>query len=367
MPDSNPVSVTRWHGGIPRRPTSTLVPRRAGKLEVAFSSVNDATATTATRHNLASRSSTGLVGARCSEVLTCAPRSTVGRRLIFFVHMPRFSIIISTFNRPHLLSEAVASVQRQRETDWECIVVNDGGVPPEIPSDPRIRCVTQANAGPAAARNHGVALTSADVLCFLDDDDVFTPERLDIATAGLRSAPMSLCGRGVIGETVRPSPVDAIGYIYDTVLDWTNPHMGQVALRKDSWVPQDESYEAAEDLEWWLRISKGMPIHRSGRVGWLARKHDGPRGRVGVQQRLASSQRLLLDHAEYFAAHPRATAFRHFRMGIMHASIGDTAQARVALLRSLAFRHDARFVARVLRQLLATFRARNHAASDTEA
>lgn len=93
-----------------------------------------------------------------------------------------------------MLCDALMSIQAQTVTDWECLVVVDGGDPPPIPCDERIRIeVRAANGGAGAARNTGIARSSGAYVTFLDDDDTWLPERLELAAEALDRAPVSVC------------------------------------------------------------------------------------------------------------------------------------------------------------------------------
>src|ERR1700687_1956433 len=98
---------------------------------------------------------------------------------------PRVSVVIPTYNRAGLLPAAVASLLAQTMSDLEVIVVDDGStddtaaaVQPFL-TDSRVRYVTQTNQGRSAARNHGAQLAQADLLGFLDSDDVQLPGALE--------------------------------------------------------------------------------------------------------------------------------------------------------------------------------------------
>ena len=96
------------------------------------------------------------------------------------------AVIIPTCGRPHLLARALSSVVAQSFRAWECVVVND--LPAARTSvetlllrfgDARIRARhNAANQGAAAARNAGIACTTAPYLAFLDDDDYWLPDHL---------------------------------------------------------------------------------------------------------------------------------------------------------------------------------------------
>ncbi|MBI4259617.1 MAG: glycosyltransferase family 2 protein, partial [Actinobacteria bacterium] len=104
------------------------------------------------------------------------------------VATPLFSVIVPTHGRPAYLAEALASVAAQTIEDWEAVVVDDASPEPvEVPDDPRFRLVRRdENGGPGAARNSGLAAATGRYIAFLDDDDLFTPDRLEVALEGLQ-------------------------------------------------------------------------------------------------------------------------------------------------------------------------------------
>lgn len=93
------------------------------------------------------------------------------------------SVVMPLFNKEREVLRAINSVIGQVFDDFELIVVDDGSTDsgPKIVSscsDPRIRMVSQANAGVSAARNLGVELARAGLIAFLDADDEWRPEFL---------------------------------------------------------------------------------------------------------------------------------------------------------------------------------------------
>jgi glycosyltransferase involved in cell wall biosynthesis len=111
------------------------------------------------------------------------------------VNEPLFSIIVPAYGRPQLLAEALGSVLAQTIQDFECIVVDDASPSPvDVPDDPRIRLVRrEMNGGLPAARNTGLQHASGRYVVFLDDDDLFTPERLSLGLDVLDQSPLSIC------------------------------------------------------------------------------------------------------------------------------------------------------------------------------
>lgn len=96
------------------------------------------------------------------------------------------SIILCTYNRASLLTNAIRSVQEQTYRDWELIIIDDGSTDKTKPlvrkfqsKDKRIIYHFQTNKGLAKARNEGIKQSTGDYLCFVDSDDELAPMHLE--------------------------------------------------------------------------------------------------------------------------------------------------------------------------------------------
>ena len=98
--------------------------------------------------------------------------------------MSRVSVVIPTYNRARWLPETVASALNQSHRPLEVLIIDDGSTDdtPEVCASfaPPVRYFRQANAGVSAARNHGVQRAHGDWIAFLDSDDLWTREKLEI-------------------------------------------------------------------------------------------------------------------------------------------------------------------------------------------
>ncbi len=95
--------------------------------------------------------------------------------------MLRVSVVIPAFNREAYLAEAIESAQSQLAPGDEIIVIDDGSIDHtrDVANQfPRALCVSQANAGIAAARNAGIELAQGELIAFLDSDDLWLPGKL---------------------------------------------------------------------------------------------------------------------------------------------------------------------------------------------
>ena len=103
------------------------------------------------------------------------------------------SCIIPAFNHEAYIREAIDSVLAQTRPVPEIVVVDDGSTDATASVvrsyGPRVRYVWQENAGPAAARNRGLAEASGHLFAFLDADDLWLPERMERQLAPLEADP----------------------------------------------------------------------------------------------------------------------------------------------------------------------------------
>jgi len=106
---------------------------------------------------------------------------------------PSVSVVIPTYNRARFLPAAVASVRAQTAPCAEIVIVDDGSrddtAAVVAALGEGIVYVRQANAGPAAARNHGIRVARGDWLAFLDTDDRWLPTKLERQLAVLQRHP----------------------------------------------------------------------------------------------------------------------------------------------------------------------------------
>lgn len=140
---------------------------------------------------------------------------------------PRYSIIVPTYNRATTVENTLASCFAQSYENFEVVVVDDGSTDNTVDvlrriQDPRLVVVTQENAGPAAARNHGMRTARGDYIAFLDSDDVWYPDFLQQAEDAYSVNPEQLLygqiivDRGVGRYWVKPDVAIAEGEsIYD--------------------------------------------------------------------------------------------------------------------------------------------------------
>ncbi len=108
--------------------------------------------------------------------------------------MPEVSIIITVYNLATYLEEAIRSVLNQTYQDMEIIVVDDGSTDNTRElvmnfANPKINYIFQKNRGAGAARNTGIRASTGRYIAFLDADDVWLPQKLELQLKVIESSP----------------------------------------------------------------------------------------------------------------------------------------------------------------------------------
>lgn len=116
---------------------------------------------------------------------------------------PTVSIILATYNRAEYILESLYSIQQQTFTDWECLIIDDGGsdntqeiLAPILKQDTRFQYFMRTpkyQKGLPGSRNYGLDLAKGDYIIFFDDDDIAHPQNLELCVLELSNAELSFC------------------------------------------------------------------------------------------------------------------------------------------------------------------------------
>ncbi len=187
----------------------------------------------------------------------------------------RLSVVIPAFNAAKTIRSAVRSTLSQTVPVLEVIVVDDGSTDAtaEVVSgidDSRVQLVSQANGGPSAARNAGIAEARGEWVAFLDSDDLWLPRYVETATAALAAAPnpgfaytdayVFDAGRGQVKQgsamdALDPPPADRASFLAALLRRNFVFTSATVPARVLSAVGgYDESLPLSEEYDLWLRI-----------------------------------------------------------------------------------------------------------------
>ena len=179
------------------------------------------------------------------------------------------SVIIPTYNREQRLKKAIDSVLNQTCLHFELIVVDDGSednTADLIDSyNFDIVYVRQKNKGPAAARNTGIRAARYNLLAFLDSDDWFAENKLEIQAKAMQENPSYLISHTqeiwyrngeILNQKIKHKKNS--GDIFNQSLKLCAVGMSTVMMRKELFERYgffDEEYPCCEDYEFWLRVS----------------------------------------------------------------------------------------------------------------
>ena len=228
------------------------------------------------------------------------------------------SVIVPTYNRVHQLPRALDSILCQSCSPKEIIVVDDGSTDETsalMTSEyPEIVFIQQQNVGVSSARNVGIKRASGDWIAFLDSDDEWLPEKLEIQMKALyENSGKKICHTNEIwirnGKRVNPKKKHEKfgGWIFQKCLPLCCISPSSVIIHKSIFKEIglfDYSLPVCEDYDLWLRITARNPvlyieepflIKYGGHEDQLSKKYWGmDRFRIKSLEKIISS-RVLSD------------------------------------------------------------------------
>jgi glycosyltransferase involved in cell wall biosynthesis len=197
------------------------------------------------------------------------------------------AVVIPLFNGAPWIHTTLLSVMRQSLPAAEVVVVDDGsddGSPEIARRIPGVTVVRHPGKGIQYARRHGAGLTTAPLLAFLDQDDLWHPDHLADLTGLLESskaaAAVGHCQRFAHERSLRLEPARGPGHEFDP---WTAFPAGVVAtpscvlIRRaalDAVGGWPASGRLGRDTYMWLRLSERAPLVASGGTTVGYRRHS---------------------------------------------------------------------------------------------
>jgi glycosyltransferase involved in cell wall biosynthesis len=201
--------------------------------------------------------------------------------------MPYFSVVITVFNKENYIQETIKSVLNQSFVDFEVIIVNDGSTDSseskilEI-QDKRIQYFYKNNEGAGSARNFGIEKSNCDYICFLDGDDIWKENHLEVLyklinkfpNAGLYASRYHLIFKN---NHIYTPIFDGIVDNYEGVIsDYFLSSMNYPVATSSSIAVPRKVFESignfktyissGQDTDMWIRITVLLPIVISNQV-----------------------------------------------------------------------------------------------------
>lgn len=257
------------------------------------------------------------------------------------------SVIIPTFNRAALVTQAIDSALSQTRVPEEVIVVDDGSTDetPDLLAQygRSIRVIRQVNRGRSAARNAGLQHSTGDLIVFLDSDDLLTPTSIEVRARVFESSPdvgvvygdmhvISTAGRhlGLHSEYMAgPRPT---GFV-----------LSELALRSFVLMPAmirrtalgdhlfDVTLEQCEDYDLWRRLAASCQFQYAAEPVAYYRIHDANTivtqpSRIKECELLVQQRIHEMPEFQRLCRHQKARAYCHH--GAKNAALGNGASAR---------------------------------------
>lgn len=128
--------------------------------------------------------------------------------------VPEISIVVPVYKGVRFLREALDSVRAQTFADWECLCVDDGSkdgsgalLDELAAGEPRFRVFHRENGGTSVARNFALSQARGRYIAFLDEDDVYRPQMLEVlhAAAEKTGADVTGCEFEKFAEDAKPA------------------------------------------------------------------------------------------------------------------------------------------------------------------
>jgi len=223
---------------------------------------------------------------------------------------PEVSVVIAAYNCGNFIQETISSVINQTFQNWELIIVDDcssDDTSEKITalSDQRIRIIRlDKNSGlPATPRNKGIRAAKGQFIAFLDHDDTWSPEKLEVQIRCLREDPeTALIGcpfkirspdRKYNDAKTTPKRKCQTGNLYDRLLHYNFIACSSVVVKASvlnevGIFDENPEVSAAEDWDLWLRIARRHKIRFMPQTLGVYRMHGS-----GLSTGTKQMQRIL--------------------------------------------------------------------------
>lgn len=178
--------------------------------------------------------------------------------------MSLISVIIPVYNCDRYLSEAIKSVLNQTYKSLEIIIVDDGSTDKsaEIAKSfgDVIRYEFQSNSGLGATRNKGVELAKGDYLTFLDADDLWTENKLQLQIEAFNHNATLDMVFGNVQQFISPELLEELKAKIDLSLEFFKGYLaGTMMIKKESFNRVgyfSNNWELGEFIDWYLKAQE---------------------------------------------------------------------------------------------------------------
>ncbi len=265
---------------------------------------------------------------------------------------PLFSIIIPTFNHAHFIGRCLDSVLSQTYQNWEAIVVNNFSTDNTVEivesyNDSRIKLVNNANGGIiAVSRNKGISESKGDWICFLDSDDWWYSNKLEVSLKYIDKSDLiyhnldkyftlnNAKGK-VYGRELHSGSI-----LKDLLINSNGIPNSSVVIRREvveavGFISEDKDLIAVEDSDYWLRVAiisnKFKFINQSLGAYWIGENMSVSEKQIQRETNLFDKYKHILEPIELSIALSNLA----FRKSRIYHKLGKFKEAKSYYLLSI--------------------------------
>ncbi|MER3445447.1 MAG: glycosyl transferase [Candidatus Dadabacteria bacterium] len=267
--------------------------------------------------------------------------------------MPRVSVIIPTYNRAEFLCSAITSVLNQTFQDFEIIVVDDAS------NDGTYEVVSsfngngikyirhKINRGGAAARNTGIRASTGEYIAFLDDDDEWMPEKLQMQVDLLQISPPEVgavyTGYLIIdrvkGEIVdRKTATKRRDLSNELILsNYLGAAGSSILLRRGCFEKVglfDKGLSSSQDYDMWIRIPREFHFDcvEKSLIKYHFHKNRISNNLIAL---INGREMLLKKYSQFFESHRKSYSLYHLGLGVLYCYTGNIKRGRELLVQAI--------------------------------
>lgn len=286
------------------------------------------------------------------------------------------SVVIPTHGRPAYLARALQSVFDQTLSEVEIIVVDDNAGDEhtrsrtvETVEGMRVACpagsvlsleTPDGRLGGGAARNYGASRANGTYLAFLDDDDWWSPEKLEKQLGAFEGRPdyepgIAYTSRRIVdgnGVTKRLREATHEGWIRDVLL-----RENVIGTTSCVMIPKavfeavggfDPSLSARQDVDLFVRIAESHRVVAVTEALTVQQEHNEGRISRNFEAKADGLRKFLAKHRASIARRPAVLAAHYRRIGRHYLKYGRLVRGRYYLLRAAVVEPSVSDVLRVV-------------------
>ena len=263
------------------------------------------------------------------------------------------TVVITTYKREYnMLKRAIDSVLNQSFKDWELIIVDDSpsdwklrkevssSVEALCRNDTRIKYIKHTkNLGACAARNTGLRIANGEYIAFLDDDDEWQTNKLQLQVEKFLNASdcvsLVYCGTLCVDEennkTIKHKNRYLKGKVFDELImknfigGTSYPLIKTEILREVGGF--DDKMESSQDFDVWIRLCKEHEVDYVPEELVIYYTHKGEQISTSPIKIIKGKERILSKYHEYLIDHKKQFAYCTLELAVAYAIYGDYKQS----------------------------------------